>query len=67
MLINFENKQIEAEKICDRGWEGIIVLDTKTATYYLCDLVWYGGGYVDIVKKISEKEYISFKNLGKIE
>jgi hypothetical protein len=67
MNINFENEQIEAEKICDRGWDGIIVFDAKTGAYYLYDLVWHGGGYVDRIKKISEKEYINFRDLGKIE
>lgn len=67
MIIAFENKQLEVEKICDRGWDGIIVFDTKTSRYYLYDLVWYGGGYVDRIKEISEKEYASFRKLGKIE
>ncbi|RZJ91765.1 MAG: hypothetical protein EOO60_07605 [Hymenobacter sp.] len=51
MLINVDNKQIEAEKIYDRRWDGIIGLEAKTGTYYLCDLVWHGGGYVDRIKK----------------
>lgn len=67
MLIDFENKHIEVEKICDRGWEGIVVLAIKTNQYYLYDLVWHGSSYIDRIKKISEKEYVTFKNLGKTE
>jgi hypothetical protein len=67
MLIHFENKQIEVEKIYDQGWEGIIVLDATTNQYYLCDLMWQGGGYVERVKKISAQEYVTFKDLGKAE
>jgi hypothetical protein len=67
MLINFENKQIEVEKICDQGWEGVIVLDATTNQYYLCDLMWQGGGYVERIKKISEQGYVTFKGLERVE
>lgn len=63
MKIRLEGKEVEVEKIYDKGWEGIVLYSKKENQYYLYDLLWHGGGYVDRFLKISRDEYLEFESL----
>lgn len=62
-ILRFENREIEVEKVHDKGWEGLVLFDQNENQYYLYDLLWHGGRYVDRVLKISKTEYLEFEGL----
>ena len=48
-------------KIYDKGWEGIVCEDINTRDYYIEDLMWISGGYVERVRLISAEQFNRFK------